>query len=45
MMWFTKKIIYRSPRILSIVFILFLALFAIDVFKEYSGWKIKRENV
>jgi hypothetical protein len=39
-MFTTKKIFYWSPRILSIVFILFLALFALDVFREYSGWKI-----
>jgi cell division protein FtsW (lipid II flippase) len=36
----SKKIVYWSPRILSIAFILFLALFALDVFKEYSGWNI-----
>ncbi|MFA5083788.1 MAG: hypothetical protein WC475_00160 [Candidatus Paceibacterota bacterium] len=33
-----KKIIYWLPRILSIGFILFLSLFALDVFSEYSGW-------
>ena len=32
-----KKIIYWLPRILAIVFILFLALFALDVFEE--GYK------
>jgi len=35
-----NKIIYWSPRILSICFVLFLSLFALDVFNEYSGWKI-----
>ena len=36
----TKKVIYWLPRILSICFILFLSLFALDVFSEYTGWKI-----
>ena len=35
-----KKVLYWLPRILSIGFILFLSLFALDVFREYSGWKI-----
>jgi hypothetical protein len=39
-MLFNNKVIYWSPRILSICFILFLSLFALDVFNEYSGWKI-----
>lgn len=34
------KIIYWLPRILSIGFILFLSLFALDVFSEYSGWDV-----
>jgi uncharacterized membrane protein len=34
----TKKIIYWLPRILSLAFVLFLSLFALDVFGEYSGW-------
>ncbi len=29
-----------TPRILSIVFILFISLFSLDVFEEYSGWEI-----
>jgi len=33
-----KKIIYWFPRILSIGFILFISLFSLDVFSEYSGW-------
>lgn len=33
------KIIYWLPRILSIAFVLFLSLFALDVFGEYSGWQ------
>jgi hypothetical protein len=36
----TLKIIYWLPRILSIGFILFLSLFSLDVFSEYSGWNI-----
>ena len=31
-----KKFIYWLPRVLSILFILFLALFALDVFGEYG---------
>lgn len=31
------KIIYWLPRILSIGFALFLSLFSLDVFSEYSG--------
>jgi len=34
------KIIYWLPRILSIGFVLFLSLFALDVFSEYRGWDI-----
>jgi hypothetical protein len=33
-----NKIIYWLPRILAIGFIIFLSLFALDVFSEYSGW-------
>jgi hypothetical protein len=32
-----NKIIYWLPRILSIGFVLFLSLFSLDVFSEYSG--------
>lgn len=36
----TKKIIYWTPRILSIIFILFLALMSLDVFSpELSFWQ------
>jgi hypothetical protein len=31
------KIIYWLPRVLGLVFVLFLSLFAFDVFQEYSG--------
>jgi len=32
------KIIFWLPRILSIIFVLFLSLFSLDVFSEYNGW-------
>src|SRR3989339_1835588 len=36
-----KKFVYWTPRILSIVFILFLALFSLDVFSPgLSFWQI-----
>lgn len=35
-----SKIVYWAPRILSIIFIIFLSLFALDVFNEYKGWSI-----
>jgi len=35
-----QKLIYRLPRILSILFIIFLSIFAFDVFEEYSGWEL-----
>jgi predicted lysophospholipase L1 biosynthesis ABC-type transport system permease subunit len=35
-----KNIIYWLPRVLGIAFILFLSLFALDVFGEYSGWQL-----
>lgn len=34
-----KKFLYWSPRIISILFILFLSVFSLDVFSEYQGWK------
>jgi hypothetical protein len=34
------KIIFWLPRILSIGFIMFLSLFALDVFGEYSGLEL-----
>jgi len=34
------KIIYWLPRILSIGFVLFISLFALDVFSEHSGWSV-----
>ena len=36
-----KKLIYWSPRILGILFVLFLSLFSLDVFTEdISGWDL-----
>jgi len=35
-----NKFLYWSPRILSILFVLFLSLFALDVFNEYQGTMI-----
>lgn len=34
-----NKIIYYLPRILSIAFVLFTSLFALDVFSEHTGWE------
>ena len=33
-----RKVIRWSPRVLSLAFVLFLSLFALDVFGEYTGW-------
>ena len=35
----TRKIIHWLPRILGVGFVVFLSLFALDVFGEYSGWE------
>lgn len=36
----TARLLYRSPRILSIAFAIFLSLFAFDVFSEVHGcWR------
>lgn len=35
-----KKFLYYSPRVLSVLFVLFLSLFSLDVFNEYSGWGV-----
>ncbi len=39
-MLITRRIIHWLPRILGVGFILFLSLFALDVFGEYSGWNV-----
>jgi len=36
----TKKIIYWLPRILGLLFVLFLSLFALDVFDAVQGWAV-----
>ena len=35
-----QKLIYWIPRILVIIFILFISLFSLDVFSEYSGLEV-----
>ncbi len=36
-----KRVLYWTPRLLCIAFIIFLSLFALDVFTEYHGfWTI-----
>jgi hypothetical protein len=39
-MTIAQKIIHWIPRVLSIVFVLFLSMFALDVFNEYQGWQL-----
>lgn len=34
-----NKVLYWSPRILSILFVLFLFLFSFDGFVDFNGWK------
>ncbi|UMX48078.1 MAG: hypothetical protein L7H18_00860 [Candidatus Nealsonbacteria bacterium DGGOD1a] len=34
-----NKFVYWAPRILSILFILFLAMFSLDVFEEGRSWQ------
>ncbi|MDD3293024.1 MAG: hypothetical protein PHT67_02985 [Candidatus Pacebacteria bacterium] len=36
----SKTIIYYLPRFLSIVLILYISLFSLDVFGEYTGWEL-----
>jgi len=35
----TKKILKWLPRVLMIIFIAFISIFALDVFGEYSGFE------
>lgn len=35
-----KKALFWLPRILTIVFILFISVFSLDVFSEYSGFAL-----
>lgn len=34
------KVLYLAPRILSLLFVAFLSLFALDVFNEYQGFSL-----
>jgi hypothetical protein len=34
----SKRVLYWAPRVLSIVFVAFLSLFAMDVFEEHLGF-------
>jgi cell division protein FtsW (lipid II flippase) len=34
-----NKLLYWSPRILSILFVAFLCLFSFDGFTEFNGWQ------
>jgi hypothetical protein len=36
-----KRVLFWAPRVLTIAFAMFLALFALDVFGEgYTGWRL-----
>jgi glucose-6-phosphate-specific signal transduction histidine kinase len=35
----SARLLYWSPRILTIAFAIFLSLFALDVFEEFHGWR------
>ena len=36
-----KRILFWAPRLLTLAFAMFLALFALDVFSEgYTGWRL-----
>ncbi len=34
------KLLYWSPRVLSLLFVVFLSVFALDVFGVYEGWAL-----
>lgn len=34
-----SKFVYWAPRVMSVIFVLFISLFAFDVFEEGVGWK------
>jgi hypothetical protein len=34
------RILLWTPRVLGILFIAFISLFALDVFSEYKGWEV-----
>lgn len=35
-----NRAFYWAPRVLSLLFIAFLSVFALDVFEEYEGWAL-----
>lgn len=35
--WRENRVLYWLPRVLSLFFVIFLSLFALDVFNEYQG--------
>jgi hypothetical protein len=35
-----KKLFYWLPRILSVLFVVFISVFSLDVFGEYDGWSV-----
>lgn len=35
-----QKIVYWAPRVLSILFVLLLSVFSLDVFDQVSGWAV-----
>jgi len=35
-----NRILLCTPRLLGILFIAFISLFALDVFSEYKGWEV-----
>ena len=35
-----NKFLYWSPRVLSVLFVMLLSLFALDVFNEYQGFAV-----
>lgn len=39
-MTLSQKLIYYAPRILSIGFVAFISIFALDVFAEHSGFEV-----
>lgn len=36
----TKRFLFWTPRVICILFAAFISIFALDVFEEYSGWRL-----
>lgn len=34
------RLLYFTPRVASFVFVVFISIFAFDVFEQYSGWEL-----